>query len=153
TLEILNIAFVLFRRRATLESSEIAPLAGLGIFLAGIEPVFAGRQFADHASSQSLPLRTTHRPLRSCYPARSVAGSGPMTKPEDSKPEDTKPEDTKPEDCGIVSTALPSREDARGIARILLAEKLAACVQLLDMESHYVWQGATMAEPEVMLLT
>jgi len=76
-----------------------------------------------------------------------------MTKPEDSKPEDTKPEDTKPEDCGIVSTALPSREDARGIARILLAEKLAACVQLLDMESHYVWQGATMAEPEVMLLT
>ena len=64
----------------------------------------------------------------------------------------TKLEDIKPEDGGIVSTALPDREEARRIAQILLAEKLVACVQLLDMESHYVWQGSTMAEPEVMLL-
>ena len=64
----------------------------------------------------------------------------------------TKSEDIKAEDRGIVSTALPNLEEARRIARILLAEKLAACVQLLDMESHYVWRGETMAEPEVMLL-
>ncbi|HEY2836878.1 MAG TPA: divalent-cation tolerance protein CutA [Rhizomicrobium sp.] len=75
-----------------------------------------------------------------------------MTKSEDIKREDIKREDIKPEDGGIVWTALPNREEARRIARILLAEKLAACVQLLDMESHYVWQGAAMAETEVMLL-
>lgn len=59
---------------------------------------------------------------------------------------------TKPEDTGIVSTALPDRATARRIAQILLAERLAACVQLLDIESHYVWKGELMAEPEVMLL-
>ena len=59
---------------------------------------------------------------------------------------------TRPEDTGIVATALPDRAEARRIARILLAEKLAACVQLLDMESHYVWKGETLAEPEVMLM-
>jgi periplasmic divalent cation tolerance protein len=58
---------------------------------------------------------------------------------------------TKPEDSGIVSTALPDRTHARRIAQILLAEKLAACVQLSDIESHYVWKGETKAEPEVML--
>ena len=57
-----------------------------------------------------------------------------------------------PEDTGIVSTALPGRDQARRIAQILLAEKLAACVQLLDIESHYVWKGEAVAEPEVMLL-
>ena len=59
---------------------------------------------------------------------------------------------TKPQDTGIVSTALPDRAQARRIAAILLAEKLAACVQILDMESHYVWKGETVTEPEVMLL-
>jgi periplasmic divalent cation tolerance protein len=55
------------------------------------------------------------------------------------------------EDSGIVSTALPDRAQARRIAQILLAEKLAACVQLSDIESHYVWRGETLTEPEVML--
>src|ERR1700742_3923487 len=47
-LEILHIAFVLLCRSARLEGAEIAALAGLRIDLAGIEPVFAGLQFADH---------------------------------------------------------------------------------------------------------
>ena len=59
---------------------------------------------------------------------------------------------TRPQDTGIVSTALPDRAEARRIAEILLDERLAACVQILDMESHYVWKGQAMAEPEVMLL-
>ena len=53
---------------------------------------------------------------------------------------------------GIVSSAFANREDARRVAGALLAEKLAACVQLMEIESHYVWKGATMAEPEVMLV-
>jgi periplasmic divalent cation tolerance protein len=55
-------------------------------------------------------------------------------------------------DTGIVTTTIASREDARRIADVLLAERLAACIQLLPIESHYVWKGARMAEPEVMLL-
>src|SRR5258707_307015 len=47
-LEILHVSLVLFRRRARVESAEIAALAGLGIDLAGIEPVLARLQFADH---------------------------------------------------------------------------------------------------------
>ena len=55
-------------------------------------------------------------------------------------------------DTGIVSTTVASHEEARRIAQVLLAERLAACVQLLEIESHYVWKGEQMAEPEVMLL-
>jgi len=53
---------------------------------------------------------------------------------------------------GIVSSTFANREDARRVAGTLLAEKLAACVQLMEIESHYVWKGGTRHEPEVMLL-
>ncbi len=53
---------------------------------------------------------------------------------------------------GIVTSAFANREDARRIAAALLAEKLAACVQLLEIESHYVWKGEPRHEPEVMLM-
>jgi len=59
---------------------------------------------------------------------------------------------TNAQDFGTVTTTLASRADARRIAQVLLAEKLAACVQLLEIESHYVWKGEAMAEPEVMLI-
>jgi periplasmic divalent cation tolerance protein len=55
-------------------------------------------------------------------------------------------------DTGFVTTTVATRDDARRIADALLAERLAACVQFLEIESHYVWKGARMAEPEVMLL-
>ena len=55
-------------------------------------------------------------------------------------------------DAGIVTTTVANRDEARRIARLLLEERLAACVQLLDIESHYVWKGEPMREPEVMLL-
>lgn len=59
---------------------------------------------------------------------------------------------TQPSDTGIVTTTVANRQDARRIADVLLAERLAACVQLLEIESHYAWQGERMAEPEIMLL-
>ena len=55
-------------------------------------------------------------------------------------------------DTGFVTTTVASRDDARRIADMLLAERLAACVQLLPIESHYLWKGERMAEPEIMLL-
>lgn len=55
-------------------------------------------------------------------------------------------------DYGVMFTTTPSREEAQKIARLLLDEKLAACVQLLPIESFYVWQGKTQNEAEVLLL-
>jgi hypothetical protein len=46
--EILHGALVLLRRRAAGEGAEIAPPAGLRIFLARIEPIFARGELADH---------------------------------------------------------------------------------------------------------
>lgn len=57
-----------------------------------------------------------------------------------------------PPDFGMLLTTLPSREDARRLAQILVGEKLAACVQLLPIESVYVWDGATRNENEILLL-
>jgi len=58
----------------------------------------------------------------------------------------------KPSDYGVITSTFPNREDARRIADALLAERLAACVQLMDIESHYVWNGEIRHEPEVMLV-
>ena len=49
-------------------------------------------------------------------------------------------------------TTTPTREEAQTIARLLIEEKLAACVQLLPIESFYFWQGKTQNEAEVLLL-
>jgi periplasmic divalent cation tolerance protein len=55
-------------------------------------------------------------------------------------------------DYGVLLTTTPGREEAAKIAQILIDEKLAACVQLLPVESFYVWQGKTQNEAEVLLL-
>jgi len=52
---------------------------------------------------------------------------------------------------GVLLTTLPSREDARRLANILVEEKLAACVQLLPIESFYRWEGKVQNEGEVLL--
>jgi len=57
-----------------------------------------------------------------------------------------------PNAYGMMLTAMPTREDAQNLARLLIEEKLAACVQLLPIESFYVWQGRTQNEAEVLLL-
>ena len=49
-------------------------------------------------------------------------------------------------------TTTPSREEAQSIAKLLIEEKLAACVQLLPIESFYVWQDKTQNEAEILLL-
>jgi len=55
-------------------------------------------------------------------------------------------------DYGVMLTTTPTREEAQNIARLLIEEKLAACVQLLPIESFYFWQGKTQNEAEVLLL-
>jgi periplasmic divalent cation tolerance protein len=55
-------------------------------------------------------------------------------------------------DYGVLLTTAPSRDEAARIAKLLIDEKLAACVQLLPIESFYVWEGKTQNEAEVLLL-
>ena len=52
---------------------------------------------------------------------------------------------------GVITTA-GSRADAREIADKVLAARLAACVQLLAIESVYTWNGEVANEPEILLL-
>lgn len=55
-------------------------------------------------------------------------------------------------DHGMLLTTVPTRDDAVRIANLLIDEKLAACVQLLPIESFYVWDGETQNENELLLL-
>jgi periplasmic divalent cation tolerance protein len=52
-----------------------------------------------------------------------------------------------------VCTTLPSREEADAMARQLVQQRLAACVQLLGpLESTYHWQGKLEHSQEWLLL-
>ena len=53
----------------------------------------------------------------------------------------------------LVSIAAPDGETARRLARLLVEERLAACVQIVDpIRSVYRWRGAVQEEPEALLL-
>lgn len=57
-----------------------------------------------------------------------------------------------PTEFGILLTTTSSRDEAAKIAKILIDERLAACIQLLPIESFYYWDGKTQNEPEVLML-
>ncbi len=51
----------------------------------------------------------------------------------------------------IVQTTTSNEEEAKKIAKILIQDKLAACVQLKDIESLYSWDGKLCCERETLL--
>ncbi len=51
----------------------------------------------------------------------------------------------------IVQTTTSNEEEAKKIAKILIQDKLAACVQLKDIESLYNWDGKLCCERETIL--
>ncbi len=54
---------------------------------------------------------------------------------------------------GMLMTTVGNREDAERIARLVINENLAACVQIVPIESYYRWQGKVVTnEPELLLL-
>jgi len=55
-LEKLDFPLVLLRSFARLKRAQIAPLAGLGVDLYGVETVFAGLEFPDHGLL--LPIKS-----------------------------------------------------------------------------------------------
>jgi periplasmic divalent cation tolerance protein len=57
-----------------------------------------------------------------------------------------------PAGYGVMQCAVPNRETGVKIAEVLIAEKLAACIQLLPMESFYRWEGEIENAREVLML-
>ncbi|HWP28459.1 MAG TPA: divalent-cation tolerance protein CutA [Chloroflexota bacterium] len=55
-------------------------------------------------------------------------------------------------DAVVVYITVPSAEEAATLAHTLVAERLAACVNRLPVESVYHWQGAVEAAAEVLLI-
>ncbi|MCP9493379.1 MAG: divalent-cation tolerance protein CutA [Pyrinomonadaceae bacterium MAG19_C2-C3] len=54
--------------------------------------------------------------------------------------------------CVVMITAA-SQVEAQGLARLLIEERLAACVQILPaMHSLYMWQGSIEQSDEILLL-
>lgn len=51
-----------------------------------------------------------------------------------------------------VLTTIDSHEQAQAIATALVKRKLAACVQISEIESVYSWEGAIQGEKEFRLL-
>ena len=51
-----------------------------------------------------------------------------------------------------VFTTVDSEEQARKIAAALVDRKLAACVQVSNIESFYTWKGETQDEAEFRLM-
>lgn len=52
----------------------------------------------------------------------------------------------------MLMTTTPSREDAARLAKLLVAEKLAACVQLMPIDSVFFWKCKTQEEKETLML-
>ncbi|GIU83115.1 MAG: divalent-cation tolerance protein CutA [Acidobacteria bacterium] len=53
----------------------------------------------------------------------------------------------------VVMTTVPKKEEGETLARKLVEEKLAACVQVLpQMKSFYFWQGEIQEDAEHLLL-
>jgi len=51
----------------------------------------------------------------------------------------------------IIQTTCADEKEAKNIAKALVIEKLAACVQLHDVESIYAWQGDLCCDNETIL--
>jgi periplasmic divalent cation tolerance protein len=54
--------------------------------------------------------------------------------------------------CVVVLTTVGGAGDARILARALVGQKLAACVQSVPIASCYVWDGKLAEDAEILLL-
>lgn len=63
-----------------------------------------------------------------------------------------KPADLNPTDYCVVLTTTNDKHNAEHIIHHLLEHKLAACVQVLPIESHYLWQGNYYQDKELLLV-
>ena len=52
----------------------------------------------------------------------------------------------------VIMTTTPSTELAEKIAETLLAARLAACIQVTNIDSYYTWKGEQVLDQEKLLL-
>jgi periplasmic divalent cation tolerance protein len=52
----------------------------------------------------------------------------------------------------VITTSLATREEANRIAGALIEGRLAACVQVAPIESHYRWEGELQQASELLLI-
>lgn len=52
----------------------------------------------------------------------------------------------------LVQVSVDNAEHARSMARVIVQEKLAACAQILPIQSCYEWQGNIAEEDEYLIL-
>lgn len=52
----------------------------------------------------------------------------------------------------VVLSTIGTAEDAKRIARLLVEERLAACVSLTPIESYYAWMGKIVEDSERLLV-
>jgi len=52
----------------------------------------------------------------------------------------------------LVTTTCPDKDAARKIAGLIIEARLAACVQLLPIDSIYTWKDNVCDESEILLL-
>ncbi len=55
-------------------------------------------------------------------------------------------------ECVVITTSVAARDEAQRIAGALIGERLAACVQVMPIESHYRWEGAIEQASELLLV-
>ncbi|MEL6927588.1 MAG: divalent-cation tolerance protein CutA [Cyanobacteria bacterium J06600_6] len=53
---------------------------------------------------------------------------------------------------GVVLVTVPNQTEGRAIAKQLIEAKLAACVNLLPIDSIYLWQGQIESDQEYQLI-
>ena len=51
----------------------------------------------------------------------------------------------------LIQTTCATKEEARKIAKVLIEEKLAACIQMFEIESFYNWNNEFCCDNETLL--
>ena len=57
-----------------------------------------------------------------------------------------------PSEYSAVITTVSSKEDASKLAKVLLEQQLAACIQVFPITSYYTWKNEIANEEELLLL-
>ena len=52
----------------------------------------------------------------------------------------------------VVLTTFANEENATNVINAVLENELAACAQVININSHYTWKGKVCHEPEVLVL-
>jgi len=61
-------------------------------------------------------------------------------------------EESMPDTYCVILTTAGNQEEANRLSELLVSRRLAACVQVSNIQSCYLWKGKIVNEPEHLLL-